>query len=70
MGNRSVRKSIHSLRQRILEHQQKIESEQAKSLPNQGLIAHWESEIGAFTIRVRRLEDRLARRRRRGRRRK
>ena len=39
-GNRSVRKSIHSLRQRILEHQQKIESEQAKSLPNQGLIAH------------------------------
>ena len=64
MGNRAIRKSIQSLRQRIFEHSEKIEREHAKPEPNQGLIAHWQSEIEAFTIRLRRLENRLAQRQR------
>lgn len=67
MSNRPIRKAIQSLRRRILEHQDKIEREQAKPKPDHGLIAHWESEIHAFTTRLQRLEARLARRRRRGR---
>jgi hypothetical protein len=41
--------------------------EKGKLEPDEGVINHWEREIEAFTIRVRRLEDRLARQRRRGR---
>jgi hypothetical protein len=67
MGNRATRKSIQSLRQRIIEHYQKIERENAKPEPNEGLVVYWQSEIEAFDIRLRRLEDRLAQRRRRGR---
>lgn len=66
MSNRTVRKAIQSLRQRIYEHQEKIEREQSQSESDEGLIAHWQSEIRAFTIRLRRLELRLAQRRRRG----
>lgn len=67
MGNRATRKSIQSLRQRIIEHLEKVERERAKPEPDQGLIVHWQSEIEAFTTRLRRLEDRLAQRQRRGR---
>ena len=67
MGNRAIRKSIQSLRQRIIEHDAKIERENAQPESNQGLISHWQDEIEAFNIRLRRLEARLAQRRRRGR---
>jgi peptidoglycan hydrolase CwlO-like protein len=67
MGNRAARKSIQSLRQRIIEHYAKIEREQTKPEPDEGLIGHWQSEIEAFTTRLRRLENRLAQRQRRGR---
>lgn len=67
MGNRAARKSIQSLRQRIIEHYGKIERESIKPEPNQELIAHWQSEIDAFNTRLHRLEERLAQRRRRGR---
>ncbi len=67
MGNRATRRTIQSLRRRILEHYEKIERERARPKADYGLIDHWEKEIKAFTIRVRRLEERLARRRRRGR---
>jgi hypothetical protein len=65
MGNRATRKSIQSLRQRVLEHTKKIEREHTKPNPDQGLIDHWQSEIAAFTVRLRWLEDRLAQRQRR-----
>lgn len=48
-------------------HEQKIALERLKPEPNEGVIGHWEREIEEFTIRVHRLEDRLAQRRRRGR---
>jgi hypothetical protein len=66
VSNRAIRKAIQSLRARIAEHEQKIERERAKSEPNVGLLTHWEREIQAFTVRLRRLEDRLAQRRQRG----
>jgi hypothetical protein len=65
MSNRAIRKAIESLREQILEHQEKIGREREKSIPDEGVIRHWEGEIRAFTIRLRRLEDRLAQRRRR-----
>ena len=67
MGNRAIRRAIQSLRRQIEKHEQKIVLEKDKPEPDEGVINHWEREIEAFTIRVRRLEDRLARQRRRGR---
>ena len=67
MSNRTIRRAIQSLRRQIEAHQQKIGLEEDKPEPDEGVISHWEREIEAFTIRVRRLEDRLARQRRRGR---
>jgi peptidoglycan hydrolase CwlO-like protein len=67
MGNRAIQKTIESLRRVIQEHQAKISLEQAKLQPQTGLIRHWQSEIQAFSVRLYRLEDRLAQRRRRGR---
>jgi peptidoglycan hydrolase CwlO-like protein len=67
MGNRAIRKAIQSLRKRITEHWEKIERERGGPDRNDTLIRYWEKEIDAFTIRLRRLEDRLAHRQRRGR---
>ena len=67
MGNRAIRRAIQSLRRQIEAHELKIALEKEKSEPDEGVISHWAREIEAFTIRVRRLEDRLARQRRRGR---
>jgi hypothetical protein len=58
-----MRKAIVSLRQRINEHEQKIEHERTKATADEGVIAHWLGEIRVFEQRLRRLEDRLARRR-------
>lgn len=63
MSNRAIRKAIVSLRQRISEHEQKVEHERAKAAPDEGVIALWLGEIRVFEQRMRRLEDRLARRR-------
>ena len=67
MSNRNLRKTIRSLRARIDEHRDKIRLERSRPEPDQGLIAHWETEVRAFEKRVHRLEARLARRLRRGR---
>jgi len=66
MGNSKIRKAIDGLRLIIEVHQRKIEQERAKPQPDEARIRHWESEISAFTARLRRLEDRLVQRRRRG----
>jgi predicted nucleic acid-binding Zn-ribbon protein len=62
MGNRNLRKTIRSLRERIREHQAKIVDEPSDS----PLVAYWEREIQSWEKRIQRLEDRLARRTRRG----
>ena len=62
MGNRNLRKTIRSLRERIREHQAKI----ADELPDSPLVTYWEREIQTWEKRIQRLEDRLARRTRRG----
>lgn len=67
MGNRKTRERIQAMHERIEEHHAKIAKEQEMSRPDRGLIRHWQSEIRAFTIQMQRLEDRLTRRRRRGR---
>ena len=66
MGNSKIRKAIDGLRLIIEVHQRKIERERVKPQPNKGRIRHWENEISAFTARLRRLENRLVQRRRRG----
>jgi chromosome segregation ATPase len=67
MSNRAIRRAIQSLREQIEAHEQKIAQEKGRSEPNEGVIHHWEREIETFTIRLHRLEERLARQRRRGR---
>lgn len=67
MGNRNLRKAIQSLQDQIKVHHDKIALEQQSPKPNWGVIAHWESEIRAFQMRLNRLETRLEQRRRRGR---
>jgi hypothetical protein len=67
MSNRALRRAIQSLRWQIEIHEHKIAQERSKPEPDEGVIYHWNKEIEAFTERLHRLEDRLARRRRRGR---
>ena len=62
MGNRNIYKTIRSLQEHIREHQAKIASEP----PDSVLIAYWSREIEAWEKRIQRLEDCLARRTRRG----
>lgn len=66
MGNRNIHKTLRSLRARIREHQVKIADEP----PGSPLVAYWEREIRAWSERLLRLEDRLARRTQRGSRRR
>lgn len=70
MGARNIKDKIEGLKAQIALHQDKIDRERVKEHPDFGLIAHWEREIEAFARRLKRLETRLERRRRRGRRRK
>lgn len=67
MGNSSTREKIEGLHRQVIEHMQKIERERQKSQPNERLILHWEKEISAFSERINRLEQRLVRKRKRGR---
>jgi hypothetical protein len=48
MGKRALKKRILSLITRVRDHEDKILMEKGKSIPNQGLIRHWEAEISAF----------------------
>jgi len=66
MSNRNIRKTIRSPQAHIREHQAKIANEPEGS----PLVAHWEHETRTWEKRIQRLEDRLARRARRGSRRR
>ena len=59
------RKAIKSLKARIVEHQAKIEREQAKPFPNEGLIRHWQKEIRTWEETIARIERRLTRHKKR-----
>ena len=59
MGNRALKRRIASLRERIIEHEEKITRELMQSHPDQGLIKHWQVEIDAFNISMDRAVKRL-----------
>jgi hypothetical protein len=59
MGNKNHKKAIHSLTQRIAEHQEKIRLELEKDFPDEGLINHWEKEIRAFEKAIQQARKRL-----------
>jgi L-ribulose-5-phosphate 3-epimerase UlaE len=61
MGKKNHEKSINSLKQRIIEHQQKIDMELLKDYPDLGLIRHWQKEIRAFEIGIEKAQNRLRR---------
>lgn len=59
MGNRALKRRIASLRERVVEHEEKIARELMQSQPDQGLIKHWQVEIDAFHISIERALKRL-----------
>ncbi|MCA6501294.1 MAG: hypothetical protein ACK6CP_18065 [Pseudanabaena sp.] len=61
MGKKNHEKSINSLKQRIIEHQQKIDMELLKDYPDLGLIHHWQKEIRAFELGIEKALKRLRR---------
>jgi len=61
MGSKNHEKSINSLKQRIIEHQQKIDVELLKDYPDLGLIRHWQKEIRAFELGIEKAQKRLRR---------
>ncbi len=61
LGKGEYRKKISSYMKRIREHEQKIRKELASPNPHEGRIRHWEVEIEAFRIGIKRAEKRLGR---------
>ena len=59
MGNRALKRRIASLRERIIEHEEKIAAELLRAHSDPGLIKHWQVEIDAFTISMERALKRL-----------
>jgi hypothetical protein len=59
MGRKNNRKSIRSLTERIVEHEQKIELELERDSPDYGLINHWRKEILAFELGIQKAKKRL-----------
>jgi len=59
MGNRALQRRIASLRQRIVEHENKIITERKQQRPDEGLIKHWQVEIDAFNISLERALKRI-----------
>ena len=59
MGNRALKRRIVSLRERVVEHEEKIARELMQSQPDQCLIKHWQIEIDAFNISMERALKRL-----------
>ena len=59
VGKRRYRRQERSLIERLREHVAKVEAEQAKNLPDEGLIRYWEREIKAFEAGIARARRRL-----------
>jgi hypothetical protein len=60
---KQLRKRIRGLNIPLQEHLEKIALERSKEQPDEGLIHHWEKEVRAWQHEIRRLEQRLKRRR-------
>ncbi|MDI6889498.1 MAG: hypothetical protein QMC83_00950 [Thermodesulfovibrionales bacterium] len=50
---------VPAVRLQILEHENKIKKERAKPYPDEGRIHHWEAEIEAFHVSLKRALKRL-----------
>ena len=61
MGKRRYQQQERSLRRRLQEHQEKIKTEQAKDMPDEGLIRYWKREVQAFEAGIVRVRKRLGR---------
>jgi hypothetical protein len=59
MGKRGLKKRAEGLKLQILEHMDKIKKERSKILPDDGRIHHWEAEIDAFQLSLKRVLKRL-----------
>jgi hypothetical protein len=59
--NKDLRKKIAGRRQMIENHEAKIRAELARPNPDEALIAHWRSEIGAVQAKISDLTRRLER---------
>jgi len=57
--NKRIRKRIDSLEGRIRQHEQKIEEEKKRVIPDAGLINHWEIEIKGWQEQIERKHKRL-----------
>lgn len=61
MGKKEFLRQIESLKERIREHELKIDSEMEKSLPNKECIKYWQKEIKAFENAIEKARKRLRR---------
>jgi len=59
VGKKELRRRIRRLAQRVQEHREKIQREQARPKPNEGAVRHWEAEIRAFLENINRARKRL-----------
>ena len=63
---KKIRKQIEGLEEQIRLHQEKIEAELMKPVPNARRIRKWEKDIEVFRREIEKLERKLAKGRRRG----
>ncbi len=61
MSKRAYLKQIESLKKRIAEHLEKIETEKRKPVPNEKRIMYWKKEIDKFRNEILKSEKRLKR---------
>jgi len=59
--NKHIRKDIAGWERAVRKHEEKIESERAKPVPDSARIVHWEAEIRSFRKQIDRLIRRLRR---------
>lgn len=61
MGKKKFFKQIKSFERLITEHQNKIEMEKNKAVPDLGMIKYWEREIESYKIGIEKANRRLKR---------
>jgi hypothetical protein len=61
MSKKKFLKQIKSFEKLIIEHQNKIEMEKSKTVPDLGMIKYWEREIEGYKIGIEKADKRLKR---------
>ena len=61
MGKKCFLRQIKSFELLILTHNEKIEIEKAKAIPDLGLIGYWEREVKAYSDGIEKAKKRLKR---------